>query len=74
MFVCGEVTELSDAFVDDELFGEVQARILYHLRDCNTCAALVAEKIGLKRLVRASVRNLTVPAFLRQSVRRRMGV
>jgi len=69
MFTCSEVLDLSDAFIDDELFPEAQAWILHHLRTCGECAGLVEKRIGLKRLVRTSVRKLTAPASLRHSVR-----
>ena len=69
MFARTELTGLSNAFIDDQPFGEVKTQILYHLRDCGDCMALIEKKIGLKRMVRASVRNLTAPATLKQSVR-----
>ena len=73
MFACSEVRELCDVFADGELFAGVQARFLGHIRSCANCAALLEEKIGLKRLVRASVGNITVPATLRASIRMGIG-
>jgi len=73
MIACSEVTELSDAFIDGELLVDVQAQIMRHLRGCDGCAAFVECKHRLKRLVRASVRSLTVPASLRFRVLTEIG-
>jgi anti-sigma factor (TIGR02949 family) len=73
MIACSEVTELSDTFIDGELLVDVQAKIMRHLRGCDGCAALVECKRRLKRLVRASVRSLTVPASLRFRVLTEIG-
>jgi Putative zinc-finger len=73
MFACSELLELSDAFIDDELFPEARAWVLDHLRDCGDCSELVEKKAGLKRLVRTSVRQLTAPASLRQTLRVHIG-
>ncbi len=69
MVACSEVMRLSDVFADGELFTELQARMIDHLRGCNDCAAVIKDKLGLKRLIHASVRNLTAPAGLRQRLR-----
>ena len=73
MIACSEVTELSDTFIDGELLVNMQAQILRHLRGCDCCAAFVECKRRLKRLVRASVRSLTVPASLRFRVLTEIG-
>ena len=73
MFACSELLELSDAFIDDELFPQARAWAVYHLRNCDYCARLVEKKAGLKRLVRTSVRQLTAPASLTQTVRAHIG-
>jgi hypothetical protein len=73
MFACSEVRELSDVFVDGELFAGVQARFLRHIQSCADCAAFLEEKIGLKRLVRAGVRSVTTPSTLRNSIRMGIG-
>ena len=71
---CSEVVKWSDAFVDGELLAGAQSRVLQHIRHCNDCADLIEEKICLKRLVQARVRNLTAPASLRQSIRAQIGI
>jgi hypothetical protein len=68
---CREVTMLFDAFVDDELMSAAQSRVRYHIASCGSCAAFVEEKIELKRLVKASVGNLTAPYSLRERLRAR---
>ena len=68
-FGCNEMRQLSDAFIDHELLGEAQLQMLQHIRRCSNCSAFIEEKVGLKRLVRASVKGLTVPATLLQRVR-----
>ena len=73
MIACSEVTELSDTFIDGELLVDVQAKIMRHLRGCDGCAAFIECKRRLKRLVRASVRNLTAPASLRFRVLTEIG-
>jgi hypothetical protein len=62
---------LFDAFVDDELMSAAQSRVRYHIASCGSCAAFVEEKIELKRLVKASVGNLTAPYSLRERLRAR---
>ena len=73
MIGCSEVTELSDAFIDGELLVDVQAQIMRHLRGCDGCAAFVECKRQLKRLVHASVRNVTAPASSRFRVLTEIG-
>jgi hypothetical protein len=73
MFACSELLELSDAFIDDELFPEARAWVLHYLRDCGGCSRFVEKEAGLKRLVRTSVRQLTAPASLRETVRVHIG-
>ena len=72
MIACREVTALSDAFIDGELSVGVPAQILQHLRECDDCATFIEYTRGLKRLVRASVRNVTAPASLKFRVRAHM--
>lgn len=67
-FACGEVRELADPYVDDELAVDVQIRILRHIRDCRACTAIVEGTIELKRRVRVGVKSLSVPAGLGPSV------
>jgi hypothetical protein len=66
-----QVTKLFDAFMDHERLSEAQARVLRHITGCITCAAVLQEKIELKRLVKASVGNLTAPYSLRERLRLR---
>jgi len=73
-FECDEARQLSDAFIDRELLGEAQLQMLRHIRRCIHCSAFVDEQIRLKRLVRASVKGLTVPATLLRNVRACIGV
>ena len=68
-FGCDEVRQLSDAFIDGELLGEAHLQLLQHIRRCIRCSAFIEEKTGLKRLVRTSVRGLTVPAALYRRIR-----
>lgn len=74
MFSCREVTVLADAFVDGELLAAVRARVVRHLLACRACAALMEEKAELKRMVRVSVKTLTAPVALWQTIRNRIGV
>jgi hypothetical protein len=73
-FGCAEARQLSDAFVDRELLGETQSQMLQHILRCIHCSAFVDEQIRLKRLVRASVKAVTVPATLLRNVRACIGV
>jgi anti-sigma factor RsiW len=73
MFSCGEVAALADAYIDGELFTNVRAQAVRHLMACRACAALIEEKAELKRLVRVSVRTLTAPLVLWQTIRNGMG-
>lgn len=74
MIACSEVLELSDAFIDEELLVEVQAKILRHLRQCEDCAAFIEKTLELKRLVRTCVKTLDMPTTLHQRVRRKIGM
>ena len=74
MVTCKQVAPLSDGFVDGELLAALRVGILQHVRICADCAAAIEEKLGLKRMVRTSVKNLAIPATLRESLRMRMGV
>jgi anti-sigma factor (TIGR02949 family) len=72
MYECSQVAESSDPYVDGELPASVRAQVQHHIRGCAECAANIYQAGALKRLVRASVRNLTVPVTLRDNLRIRM--
>lgn len=74
MYACSQAADLSDAYVDGELPASVRAQVLRHLRTCAECAASIEQIVGLKSLVRRSVRSLAVPLSLRHNLRIRMGV
>ena len=74
MYACNQVAELSDPYVDGELMAAVRAGVQQHIRNCAECAAGMQRAAGLKRLVRASVKNLTVPVTLRNDLKIRLGV
>jgi anti-sigma factor RsiW len=65
MFACSEVLDLSDAFIDGELFPEARAWVLGHLLQCAKCAALIETRVRLKRRVHNSAIALTAPASLK---------
>ena len=73
-FGCDKVKPLSDAFIDRELCRELQSQVLRHILRCNYCAVFIDQRIGLKRMVRASVTGMTVPTTLLQRVRARIQV
>jgi len=73
MFACREVLELSEAFIDRELLPEGRAWIMHHLVNCAECTALLDMKIGLKRLLRHSVRKVIAPVRLEHLVRMQRG-
>ena len=73
-FGCDEARQLSDAFIDREPLGEAQLHMLRHILRCIHCSAFVDEQIRLKRLVRATVKAVTVPATLLRNVWACIGV
>ena len=74
MVTCKQVVPLSDAFVDGELLAALRSEISYHMRACAECAVAIEGKLGLKRLVRASVKSMVAPIALRDNLRKRIGV
>jgi anti-sigma factor (TIGR02949 family) len=70
---CSQVAQFIDGFVDHELISPLQSWVRNHIVGCNACAAVVEEKVALKRLVKASVGNLRAPATLRDRLRTRLG-
>ncbi len=73
MYACSQVAELSDQYVDGELSASVRDQVQHHIRCCANCASSIYRAGALKRLVRASVRNLTIPVTLKSNLRIRMG-
>ena len=73
MYACSQVAELSDLYVDNELPTGLRTQVQHHIRSCAECEAGINTASALKRLVRTSVKNLTVPVTLRDNLRIRMG-
>jgi len=72
MYACSQVAELWDPYVDGELAAGPRAQVQHHIRGCADCASSIYRASALKRLVRASVKSLTVPVTLRDNLRIRM--
>jgi hypothetical protein len=63
-FSCGELRQLSDAYIDNELLIETNLQILRHTGDCNACQTYIDQKLELRDRVRVVVKGQAAPGKL----------
>ena len=68
-FACGEVRELSDACIDNELLVETHLGVLLHMGRCEDCRTLILGEIRVKQLIRGAVRSVESPPHLGRRLR-----
>ncbi len=68
-FACSEVTELADAYIDNELLLETKLRVVGHARNCIDCREWIEGTARLKRVVQAAARRQETPAHFRRELR-----
>jgi len=67
---CKEIEEYLAAYVDNETEVSLSEEIADHLRNCQSCAALVDSQTQLKRLMSEQLRIRPTPVHLRSRIRR----
>jgi hypothetical protein len=67
-FACGAVTDLSDAYLDNELCIETTLQVLRHIGSCGPCRKLIEQKAMVKQRVKISVKAIDCPSALRRAV------
>jgi anti-sigma factor RsiW len=71
---CHEVSACLDAYIDGELEPDRAARVEAHARECDRCAAAVAERQQLRDTLAGLAEYRSAPASLRSSVMREIGI
>jgi anti-sigma factor RsiW len=66
---CGQVRQLLDAWLDNELDTSTSADMALHVRECPDCVALQVEREDLRTRIRAEAPRFEAPPGLRRAVR-----
>ena len=69
---CRRIRSLLDSYIDNQLSVETSQELTRHLERCDSCTDEMAERLRLKKAVRAAVGAIPVPAGLEEQVRRRV--
>ena len=69
---CGQLQELSNAYVDNQLLIETNLQVLAHVAKCGDCRALLEEVERLKRQLQRAVRASGIPEGMQRRLRERL--
>ncbi|MBV9928189.1 MAG: zf-HC2 domain-containing protein [Acidobacteria bacterium] len=69
---CGEVRRGLDAHLSGELGAGAARRTRAHIKECAPCAALAAERLRVRELLRRAVRGVQAPPHLAGAIRAMM--
>ena len=69
---CGKVRRGLDAHLSGETDAESARETRAHLKECGACAALLAERLRVRDLLRRAVRGVQAPPHLAGAIRAMM--